>query len=442
MREMKDSGNKWIGIIPYGWSIDRFKYCTVLYTGNSIKDERKNDYEDASFAKPYISSKDINRLFSTINYENGLYIKNNDYSFKVARKNDILMCIEGGSAGKKKAMLNQDVCFVNKLCCFHSNYKVEHKFLFYYLSNPAYEDEFNYNITGMIGGVSVSKLGDLNIAYPEIDEQKRIATYLDGQCKKIDEIMADIQRQIDTLEDYKKSVISEVVTKGLDHDTTMKDSGVSHIDSIPYHWKTLKLKYASTLKGRIGWQGLRTEEYRDEGPYLVTGTDFNKGYINWSSCVHISKERFEQDKNIQIQENDLLITKDGTIGKIAMAKECPAEVSLNSGVFIVRNNRKYRYIDKFFYYIILSKQFSLWFELAQHGNSTIKHLTQENFYEFTFAYPPIAEQAQIVDFLDDKCGRVDSIIEDKKAQLEAIENYKKSLIYEYVTGKKEVPENE
>lgn len=126
---MKDSGNQWIGIIPFDWSIDRFKYCTILYTGNSIKDERKNDYEDAFFAKPYISSKDINRLFSTINYENGLYIKNNDYSFRVARKNDILMCIEGGSAGKKKALLNQDVCFVNKLCCFHSNYKVKHEFL-------------------------------------------------------------------------------------------------------------------------------------------------------------------------------------------------------------------------------------------------------------------------------------------------------------------------
>lgn len=280
------------------------------------------------------------------------------------------------------------------------------------------------------------------IAVPKCGEQKRIAAYLDEQCRKIDEIIADIQNQIDTLEDYKKSVISEAVTKGLDPDVAMKDSCITHIDSIPSHWKTLKLKYASTLKGRIGWQGLRTEEYRDEGPYLVTGTDFNKGYINWNSCVHVSKERFEQDKNIQIQENDLLITKDGTIGKIAMAKECPAEVSLNSGVFIVRNNRKYKYIDKFFYYIILSKQFSLWFELAQHGNSTIKHLTQENFYEFTFAYPPIVEQTQIVNFLDDKCEKIDSIIENKKAQLETIENYKKSLIYEYVTGKKEVPENE
>ena len=429
MRKMKDSGIGWIKDIPENWNASKIG---TLYELRNTKVNDK-DYKPLSVTMNGIVPQ-LETAAKTNAHDDRKLVCEGD--FVINSRSD-----RRGSCGISS--YDGSVSLINiVLRPFTNMNPVYYNWLFHTVN---FADEFfkwGHGIVDDLWTTGWQEMKNIIIPTPPIDEQKRIAAYLDEQCKKIDEIMADIQNQIDTLEDYKKSIISEAVTKGLDPDTTMKDSGVSHIDSIPSHWKTLKLKYASTLKGRIGWQGLRTEEYRDEGPYLVTGTDFNKGYINWSSCVHVSKERFEQDKNIQIQENDLLITKDGTIGKIAMAKECPAEVSLNSGVFIVRNNRKYRYNDKFFYYIILSKQFSLWFELAQRGNSTIKHLTQENFYEFTFAYPPIAEQAQIVDFLDDKCVRVDSIVEDKKAQLETIENYKKSLIYEYVTGKKEVPENE
>lgn len=441
MREMKDSGIDWIGAIPTTWEVYKHKHFLLdMYSGGTPTSSNPSFYDNEK-GTPFVSIADMSKCQYVYKTKVGVsYAGIADKNLIIQPCGTILYSIYAtvGAVAELKidATISQAILSLKQkdTICEKRFYKynlIAMKDYVFFETNG--NTQFNLN---------AEKVRNFYFVIPPLTEQHCIADFLDQQCKKIDEIIVDIQSQIDTLEDYKKSVISEVVTKGLDPDTTMKDSGVSHIDSIPFHWKTLKLKYASTLKGRIGWQGLRTEEYRDEGPYLVTGTDFNKGYINWSSCVHISKERFEQDKNIQIQENDLLITKDGTIGKIAMAKECPAEVSLNSGVFIVRNNRKYRYIDKFFYYIILSKQFSLWFELAQHGNSTIKHLTQENFYEFTFAYPPIAEQAQIVDFLDDKCAKLDSIIEDKKAQLETIENYKKSLIYEYVTGKKEVPENE
>lgn len=429
MREMKDSGIGWIKEIPENWNAS--KIGTLYELRNRKVNDR--DYKPLSVTMNGIVPQ-LETAAKTNAHDDRKLVCEGD--FVINSRSD-----RRGSCGISS--YDGSVSLINiVLRPFINMNPVYYNWLFHTVN---FADEFykwGHGIVDDLWTTGWQEMKNIFIPTPPIDEQKRIAAYLDEQCKKIDEIMADIQSQIDTLEDYKKSVISETVTKGLDPDAAMKDSCVTHIDSIPSHWKTLKLKYASTLKGRIGWQGLRTEEYRDEGPYLVTGTDFNKGYINWNSCVHVSKERFEQDKNIQIQENDLLITKDGTIGKIAMAKECPAEVSLNSGVFIVRNNRKYKYIYKFFYYIILSKQFSLWFELAQHGNSTIKHLTQENFYEFIFAYPPIVEQTQIVNFLDDKCEKIDSIIENKKAQLETIETYKKSLIYEYVTGKKEVPENE
>lgn len=435
MREMKDSGLGWLGKVPANWKVERLQWhlYEINVKNNPIRTTNVLSLTNKRGVIPY-EEKGAQGNISKENY-NEYHLAYKDTI--VANSMNILI----GSVGYS----DYYGCVSPVYYVFKEKENNDLHFLNYIMQTTQFQKELRKYANGILEirlRVSSDDILKRMIAVPGYGEQKKIAAYLDGQCKKIDEIMADIQSQIDTLEDYKKSVISETVTKGLDPDAAMKDSCVTHIDSIPSHWKTLKLKYALTLKGRIGWQGLRTEEYRDEGPYLVTGTDFNKGYINWNSCVHVSKERFEQDKNIQIQENDLLITKDGTIGKIAMAKECPAEVSLNSGVFIVRNNRKYKYIYKFFYYIILSKQFSLWFELAQHGNSTIKHLTQENFYEFIFAYPPIVEQTQIVNFLDDKCEKIDSIIENKKAQLETIETYKKSLIYEYVTGKKEVPENE
>ncbi len=425
MREMKDSGNQWIGIIPCGWSIDRFKYCTILYTGNSIKDEHKNDYEDAFFAKPYISSKDINRLFSTINYENGLYIKNNDYSFRVARKNDILMCIEGGSAGKKKALLNQDVCFVNKLCCFHSNYKVEHKFLFYYLCNPAYEDEFNYNITGMIGGVSVSRLSNLNIVYPKIDEQKRIAAYLDEQCKKIDEIMVDIQNQINTLEDYRKSVISETVTRGLNPNVEMKETDMGWIKQVPAKWNISRI--ASVYE-------LRNEKVSDNDyqPLSVT----MKGVLPQLDTV--AKSDAHDDRKL-VRKGDFAInSRSDRRGSCGIAP-CDGSISLINTVLCPLTNMNPIYYNWLFHTTEFADEFYKW------GHGIVDDLWTTGWQEMKnilIPVPPVQEQEEIAKYLNEKCADIDSIIEVKKAQLETIENYKKSLIYEYVTGKKEVPENE
>lgn len=208
----------------------------------------------------------------------------------------------------------------------------------------------------------------------------------------------------------------------------MKDSGVPWINEVPKEWRIVRLKYTSTLKGRIGWQGLRTDEYQESGPYLITGTDFDNGVINWDTCAHISEERFEMDTNIQIIEDDLLITKDGTIGKVAIAKNCPSKVSLNSGVFICRNDKNVICNSKFLYYVVNSEQFKLWYELNQHGNSTIKHLTQERFYNFEFAYPSCDEQQLIADFLDEKCSKIDEIIVEAKASIDEYKELKQSAI--------------
>lgn len=120
----------------------------------------------------------------------------------------------------------------------------------------------------------------------------------------------------------------------------MKQSGVQWIGEIPASWNTKRIKYMATLKGRIGWQGLTSDEYQDEGAFLITGVDFSDGGIDWENCVHVPMKRWEEAKDIQIQNGDLLITKDGTIGKVAIVSDMPGETSLNSGVLRVMSNNR------------------------------------------------------------------------------------------------------
>ena len=148
-REMKESGIDRVGVVPFNWQIGKIKHVARLYTGNSIKDEEKELYEDPVLAVPYISSKDIDVVFNTADYENGMYVKREDSSFKIAPEGSTLMCIEGGSAGRKKTHLTQEVAFVNKLCCFNPD-RIEGSYLFYWLCSPNFEDEFAQHISGLI----------------------------------------------------------------------------------------------------------------------------------------------------------------------------------------------------------------------------------------------------------------------------------------------------
>ena len=148
---------------------------------------------------------------------------------------------------------------------------------------------------------------------------------------------------------------------------------------IPDEWDWQQLLDNSSLKGRIGWQGLTSSEYRDEGKFhLVTGTDFKDGRIDWETCVYVDEERYSQDTNIQLKKHDILITKDGTIGKIAYVDDVPLPTTLNTGVFVVRPIDE-KYVPLFLYYILQSNYFIKFITRIKAG-STISHLYQKDFY--------------------------------------------------------------
>lgn len=203
------------------------------------------------------------------------------------------------------------------------------------------------------------------------------------------------------------------------------------LGELPSHWKVKRIKHTTYVKGRIGWQGLKTDEFIDEGPYLVTGTDFVTGRINWDTCYHVSEERYNEDPFIQLRDNDLLITKDGTIGKVAIVKNLPGKASLNSGVFVTRPTTN-NYLTEFLYWVLNSNVFTGFIDYFKTG-TTISHLYQKVFVEFAFPVPTIDEQRAINSFLDRETNRIDTLISKKERQIELLQERRAALISNAVT---------
>jgi len=209
------------------------------------------------------------------------------------------------------------------------------------------------------------------------------------------------------------------------------NSAVDWIGAIPKQWNIRKIRHTTYVKGRIGWKGLKSDEFQDvSDAYLVTGTDFEEGKVRWESCYQIDKMRYEEDPYIQLKENDLLITKDGSIGKIALVKGLDGLATLNSGIFLTRPLSYY--IADFLYWILCSDIFYSFISYNSMG-STIQHLYQNVFHEFQFPTPPIFEQKQIAKYLDQKTAKIDSLIEKKKRLIELLKEERTAVINEAVT---------
>lgn len=431
---MKNSGIEWIGEIPDGWETVKSKYLVYTYTGNSIKDEDKSKYEDSSNALLYISTKNIDLQLSRLIKTDLLYVKCDDKTFVRANKNDTLMCIEGGSAGKKKVYLNEKVCFVNKLCCFHP-YNTYSRYLYFILQSPHYEEEFNFNISGLIGGVSKSKIDNFYLIKPPIDKQKKIADYLDEKSAKIDKLIELQTTMLEKLKAYKQSVITEAVTKGLNPSAPLKDSGIIYYDMIPSKWG--KGKVLNVLSMPITDGPHTTPEFYDEGIPFISAEAIKNGKIDFNlKRGNISKKFYDECSLKYVpQRGDIFMIKSGaTTGNVAYV-DTDIIFTIWSPLAVFRCNKGMNY--KFLYYFLQSKGFQQ--QIQQKWSfGTQQNIGMRILESLLILLPPLSEQQEIAEYLDKKCAKIDELIALKQQKIERLKDYKKSIIYEYVTGKKEV----
>ena len=425
---MKYSGVKWIGSIPDSWNTIKNKFVVDLFTGNSIKDEEKDLYTNEENSDLYLSSKNINVDNGELILNDVLYVNKDDKSFARAHSDDILMCIEGGSAGRKKTYLNQTVAFVNKLCCFHPT-GISSKYLYYILQSPHYESEFNLNMSGLIGGVTKGKLDNFIYPFPPVQMQDEIVVKLDKKISEINLLLELENNQIEKLKEYKQSVIYDVVTKGLNKNKCTKDSGVEWIGKIPNDWKVIRIKDAFTLNNE------RTSETDLEKVNLISlYTD--KGVVQHSDLTEttgnraVTAEGYKVVKKEDIVVNIILCW----MGAIGMS-EYDGVTSPAYDIYSPKDH----VIAKYYHYLFRTNRFNG--ECFKYGRGIMLMRWRTYSTEFTsifIPYPSVEEQMRIVEYLDIKCKDIDELIEIKQQKIEKINEYKKSLIYEYVTGKKEV----
>ncbi len=402
MRKMKDSGNEWIGRIPTNWKMIKLKYIASISSGEMIS---KDEY-------------DPNGFYNIIG-SNGVIGKTN-------KKNNSVKCVTTGRVGSiGTSHIVEEAWITDNALIINSNDLLN--WLFYTIPN------FNYKYISSGTAqplITASKLLSQMIPIPPSKECEQIVLFLDRKCSEIDALVTDIQNEIETLGEYKRSVITEAVTKGLNPDVEMRDSGIEFIGDIPKHWKIRRIKTLGEVRNGLTYtpQDLCDSE---NGILVLRSSNVQNGKITLDDNVYVS---CPIKSDLMVKNGDILIcSRNGSrelIGKNAIIQDLTATF----GAFMMIFRTRY---PKYLYYILNSDVFRYY--LGNFFTSTINQLTGFNFGNMKVAFCPIIEeQQQIAEYLDRKCSEIDGIIKEKQQQLETLAEYKNSLIYEYVTGKKEV----
>ena len=289
------------------------------------------------------------------------------------------------------------------------------KYFYYWFSKNFYAEVAKYTAKSSVDSVRRQMIAGMVISLPSAEEQEKIV----GVLSDVDTLITDLQKLIRKKKDIRQGTMQMLVT------------GKKRLDGFDGELVKINLSKNSKLKARIGWQGLTTAEYLDEGySYLITGTDFKDGQIDWNGCHYVDYNRYEQDPNIQVSNGDLLLTKDGTIGKVAYVADLTRPATLNSGVFLVKPITD-AYIAHFMFYVLESSVFKDFLQQLSAG-STINHLYQKDLVKFDLYVPPTKEEQEaIAGILFD----MDSDIHRLEKKLSKYQKIKQGMMEELLTGK-------
>lgn len=427
MRKMKDSGIEWIGKIPNDWSIQRFKYVVnSLNKGNGItKDEvfPNGNIECVRYGEIYSKyNHSFQDCFSRTNKE----VVSSPQYFSYG---DILFAGTGElieEIGKNIVYLGSNACLAGGdiIVAKHSQ---NPSFLNYAMSSYYAQYQKSLGKAKLkVVHITASQIGNIRIILPPLPEQKKIADFLDAKCADIDQIRADIEKQIEILTDYKKSIITEAVTKGLDPKAKMKDSGIEWIGKIPEHWDVHPLYYyfgERKHKNVLGEEkNLLSISY---GKIIRKNIDSKEGLLpeNFNGYNIIEKDDIVM--RLTDLQNDKRSLRTGLVKEHGI---------ITSAYVTLKAKRDLNAV--YFHYLLHC--YDLLKVLYNMGNGVRQGLNYSELSRMLLIEPPISEQKAIATYLDEKCSEIDATIAEKQKQLETLEEYKKSLIFEYVTGKKEV----
>lgn len=423
MVKMKESGIEWIGEIPMNWDCKKLKYILaspLMYGANEPGEEYNEQYPR------YIRITDIDDN-NALKEDGKLSLSPIIAKPYILQDNDILFARSGASVGKTflYKRIYGKAAFAGYLIKAQVDTSiVVPKYIYYSTLSTGYDNWKNSIFTqATIQNIGADKYSIYQVPMPPINEQFEIVSFLDEKCAEIDALSADIQAEIDTLEEYKCSVITEKVTKGLKPDVEMKDSGIEWVGKCPTHWEIMANKYI--MKKVKFFKAM----YENEDILSLT----MKGVIVRDLAAG-GKMPVSFDGYQILYPNNLLMCLfdyDVTPRCIGLIKN----YGLSSPAYSQFAMKNQNYEGYYYYYYLMIDNTKALLHLAKN----LRHSFTEEQLGFIHApVPPKKEQHEIAEYLDNKCAEIDSIIETKKEQLGILGEYKKTIIYEYVTGKKEV----
>lgn len=415
MREMKNSGLKWIGEIPYSWNVMPNKYlmkkkkviCPV-YKGEDI----------LSLTMKGVIVRDLDA---------GGKMPTSFDGYQRLEPGNLLMCLfDIDVTPRCIGLIKQEGLSSPAYSQFELNDMGNAEYYCYYYTMLDNDKTLLHLAKNLRHSLTEDQLGAISVIVPPIQEQKKIADFLDAKCSEIDALTADIQTQIDTLEQYKRSIITEAVTKGLNSDVEMKDSGIFYMAPMNAKWRLTKIGYICTKLSRL---------FKPEDTALICS---NSGKV-LVRADDVTGKMVSDDNAMQgIHASDIAIHgMDTWHGAIALSDY---DGKITRVVHVCDSTEDKRFIVYYLQYLAFQGVYKL-ISNGVRGN-TSDFRSWDKVSDIWIAIPKTKEeQKNICDYLDRQCKSIEKVIAEKKEQLEVLDEYKKSLIYEYVTGKKEVPEN-
>lgn len=414
IRSMKDSRRKWIGEIPENWRIEKLKFHI-----------RVRNEKQAGLGLTYIALENI------VGFDCRYIATDHQYSgddANIARENDIIFSKLRPYLGKVYKV--QSDAYVNTEFVVCQAISISDNYLKWYMISHGFLDIVNSSTYGAkMPRANSDYIKNLQVLLPPIAEQKKIADFLDGKCAEIDELVQTEEKMIEELKAYKQSVITEAVTKGLNPSAPMKDSGIEWIGKIPASWEVGRMKYVADINAPC--KDVKQYERISYAPMEC----IKRG---WMECQEISP--LESSSGLTtFEENDIVMAKVTPCfenGNIAVAKDLINGVALGSSELFVFRARTV--LTEWLFYFLQNSKFTDLAKSTMVGTGGLKRVSPKFVSNYQMGVPSLDEQKQIADYLDEKCAKIDEIIALRTEQINQLKEYKKSLIYEYVTGKKEV----
>lgn len=418
-RKLKETNIDWIGEVPENWEIS---------TIGSHYTERTDKVSDLDYIPLSVTKSGIvpqlEIAAKSSNHDNRKLVLKDD--FVINSRSDRKM-----SAGISS--IDGSVSVINTV--LYSN-TIDRNYTKYLLKNYAFAEEFYKWGTGIVDDLWSTKwlkMKNIPIPVPSSEKQKQIGSVIDSMVQNTNNIINGTKESISELKKYKQSLITESVTKGLDSTVEMKDSGIEWIGKIPKHWQTIKMKYllSTPLLYGANESGI---PYQEDLPRYIRITDIlNNNKLSDNNKLSLS---LEKAKSFFLKENDILFARSGaSVGKtFLISKE---NVNDTFAGYLIKASFKDNVNAKYIFLFTQSYAFENW-KNAITIQSTIQNIGANRYNNLIISLPTYEEQQQIIQYLDNKTSAIDNIIADKTKVIEELENYKKSLIYEYVTGKKEV----